>query len=172
MLSELLSAISEAWYFKLFLSQRLNLCHHPKHGVYIKRDQSFILLTCKLALFVLKDIDFVITPEIAPENPKNTLLNWNPDIESCRNVAVGALWWALPSSDTHKKRWNVCKNKPNPSYNYFWNLLAMTGKPIKYLRHSSVVIVWWHSSAKSSFGLLRHARRSMQIKTIQVFFSV
>lgn len=83
---------------------------------YIKIGQLFISLTCKLALFVLKDIDFVITPEIATENPKNALPNWNPNIESCRNAAVGVLWWALPSSDTHKKKWNVYKNKPKPSY--------------------------------------------------------
>lgn len=81
---------------------------------YIKIGQSLISLNCNLSLFVLKDVDFVITPEIASENPKNALLNWNPNIESCRNVAVGALWWALPSSDTHKKKCNVCKNKPNP----------------------------------------------------------
>lgn len=120
---------------------------------YIKRGQSFISLTCKLFLFVLKDVDFIITPERATENPRNVLLNWNPNIESCRNVAVGALWWALPSSDTHKKKQNVCKNKPNPTYNYFWNLLAMTGKPIKCLRHSSVVVVWQHGSAQLSPAL-------------------
>lgn len=81
---------------------------------YIKIGQSLISLNCNLPLFVLKDIDFVITPEIASENPKSALLNWNPNIESCRNVAVGALWWALPSSDAHKKKCNVCKNKPKP----------------------------------------------------------
>lgn len=132
---------------------------------YIKIGQSFILLTCELSLFVLKDIDFVITPETATENPRNVLLNWNPNIEICRNVAVGALWWALPFSDTHKKKWSVCKNKPNPTYDYFLNLLAMTGKPINCLRHSSVVTVWWQNSAQSWFGLLRPARRSMQMKT-------
>lgn len=41
---------------------------------YIKKGQSLISLTCKLSLFVLKDIDFVITPEIGTENPKNALL--------------------------------------------------------------------------------------------------
>jgi len=37
--------------------------------------QWFIMLTYKLSLSVLKDIDFVITPEIATENPRNLQLN-------------------------------------------------------------------------------------------------
>ena len=57
----------------------------------IKMGQWFIMLTYKLSLSVLKDIDFVITPEIATENPRNLQLNWNLNIENCRNVSLGSL---------------------------------------------------------------------------------
>lgn len=56
----------------------------------IQMGRSFISLKYKLALFVLKDIDFVITPEIATENLRNLQLNWNPNIEWCRNVSLGS----------------------------------------------------------------------------------